>query len=70
MPKSLTEMVGKLKQTNLNPYIINWIISFLTNRKQRVMVDGIITGYVDINKGAPQTAIGPFLFSLMVDDIN
>jgi hypothetical protein len=47
MPKSLTEMVGKLKQTNLNPYIINWIISFLTNRKQRVMVDGIITGYVD-----------------------
>ena len=60
----------KLKQTNLNPYIINWIISFLTNRKQRVVVDGIKTGYVDINKGVPQgTVIGPFLFSLMVDDI-
>jgi hypothetical protein len=42
----------------------------LTNRKQRVAVDGIITGYVDINKGVPQgTVIGPFLFSLMVDDI-
>ncbi|CAB4043666.1 Hypothetical predicted protein, partial [Paramuricea clavata] len=59
-------VTGKLKQTNLNPYIINWIISFLTNRKQRVVVDGIITRYVDINKGVPQgTVIGPFLFSLM-----
>jgi hypothetical protein len=30
----------------------------------------IITGYVDINKGVPKgTVIGPFLFSLMVDDI-
>ena len=28
----------RLKQTNLNPYIINWIISFLTNRKQRVVL--------------------------------
>jgi hypothetical protein len=60
----------KPKQTNLTPYIINWIISLLTNRKQRVVVDGIITEYVDINKGVPQgTVIGPFLFFLMVDDI-
>ncbi len=49
---------------------MNWIISFLNNRKQRVVVDGIITEYVDINKGVPQgTVIGPFLFSLIVDDI-
>ena len=63
-------VTAKLKQTNFNPYIINWIISFLKNRKQRVVVDGIITEYVDINKGVPHgTVIGPFLFSLMVDDI-
>ena len=60
----------RLKQTNLNPYIINWIISFLTNRKQRVVVDGFITEYANINRGVPQgTVIGPFLFSLMVEDI-
>ena len=59
----------KLKQTNLNPYIINWMVIFLTNRKQRVVVDGLTTEYANINTGVPQgTVIGPFLFSLMVED--
>ena len=61
----------KLKQTCLNSYIINWVIDFLTNRRQRVVVDGIETDFLDINRGVPQgTVIGPFLFSLMVNDIN
>ena len=54
---------------NLNPYIINWIISFLGNHKQRVVVDRNITDYVDINRGVPQgTVLGPLLFSLMVNN--
>ncbi len=35
------------------------------------MVDGIVTDFLNINRGVPQgTVIGPFLFSLMVNDIN
>ena len=54
----------------LNPYIVNWIINFLSNRPQGVVVDEIITNYVDINRGVPQgTVLGPILFSIMVNDI-
>ena len=42
----------------------------MTNRKQRVVVDGFITEYANINRGVPQgTVISLFLFSLMVEDI-
>ena len=34
------------------------------------MVDGIVTNFVSINRGVPQgTVRGPFLFSVMVSDI-
>ena len=54
------------KKNNINPYIINWIAIFLSHRRQRVIVNGIETTYVAVNKGVPQ---GTFLFSLMINDL-
>ena len=61
-------LCNKLKTLNINN--TNWIISFLADRKQRVMVDDIHTEMVSINRGVPQgTVFGPVLFSIMVNDI-
>ena len=44
---------NKLMQLNMKPYVMNWIVSFLSNRKQRVVVDGFVTEFVSINRGVP-----------------
>ena len=49
-----------------------WLIGlsfFFEDRKQRVVVDGIVTGYLNINRGVPQgNVFGPVLRSIMVND--
>ena len=63
-------LCSKLKQVNINPYIINWLISFLDQRKKRVVVDGYRTKYVSINRGvALGTVLVPVLFSIFNNDI-
>ena len=53
-------LCSKLKSLDINPYVTNWIISFLQGRKQRVVVDGIVTDHLNINRGVPQgTVLGP-----------
>ena len=56
-------LCSKLKQVNINPYIINRLISFLDQRKQRVVVDGYRTKYVSINRDVPHgTLLGSMVF--------
>ena len=60
-------LCNKLKKLPISPYIINWIINFLTNRYQRVVIDGVKTEYLPINRGVPQgTVLGAILFSIMM----
>ena len=63
-------LFNKIKKIPINPYVINWMIDFLNNRRQRVKVDGVTTEFLDINRGVPQgTVLGPIMFTIMVNDI-
>ena len=53
----------KLVRLNLNPLILQWLYSYLTNRQQKVVVGGEESGTMSVISGVPQGLIlGPLLY--------
>ena len=56
---------------NLPKNIIEWIMSYLSNRRQRVFLKGVSSNYLSMICGVPQgSVIGPILFSLVMDSLS
>ena len=63
-------MINKLQQHGISGELLDILIDFLNNRRQKLILNGQSSDKVDLNAGATQGSItGPLFFLIYINDL-